>query len=331
MAFSGIIKDDNRGFLARGSFPVRMVTFTLFAALLGWVFSTYMPQISELALRFAAGIGIGLGLILITFQVSKDRGERMFAAIFFACGFIAGMWGMWVNAEFGDVPSLDELRASAANATYAVTLFGEPTVFDYKIFEMWIAVTAIMASVPFLASLAKPAPAGTRHNPFHVHADFAQPFGKRLIMLPLLGFAIAAGAVYGLPHLAAYNLPIELALVAPLVAAFLYTKLHMTFVKALIISGVGGIAGAAGFWVPWLYMKDGQAGLIAFVQGTPQDILARIQTLAEQTGYTSEITGTTVDYSPWTFEIWAGLTLAFLILPVLVILLRRVMFTLRPV
>lgn len=331
MAYSGIIKDEQSGILSRGSFPVRLVTFTLLAVVMGWIFSTYMPQISELALRFVGGVGLGVALIIITMQVSKDRGERMFAGLVFACGFIVGMWGLWINANFGAIPSLDQVRASAAGQTYNVTLFGEAAVFQDQIFEMWIAVTAVMASIPVLASLPKPAPVGMRHSPFHVHSDFAQPFGQRLIVLPLVSFAIAAGAVYAVPYLAGYELPLEIAVLPPLVAAFFYAKLHMSLPKALIVATVGGVAGAAGFWGPWLYLKLGKDAMIAFIQGTPEDILARVQTQAAEYSYTSEIAGTVLDYTPWTFEIWVGLTLAFLCLPVLVILLRRVLYAIRPV
>lgn len=331
MAFSGIIKDTDSGIFDRGSYPVRVITFTLFSAVLGWVFTTYMPQMSELSLHFAAAFGIGLLLVLITSHVSTNRGERMFASLFFAAGFIVGMWGMWIDAEFGAIPTIDQIRTNAEGRVYSLNLFREPTELRDYIFEMWIAVTVLMASIPFLASLPKPAQAGARQNPFRTHPDFAQAFLPRLIFLPLLGFGIAAGAVYGVSYMAAYALPLELVIIPPMIVAALFTKLHMNFIKALIISVFGGVAAAAGFWLPWLYMARGQDGMIAFLNGTPQDIFARAQ--AEASGYTyaSEIAGIVTDYSPWAFEVWAGLTLAFLCLPLLITLFRRVFYTLRPV
>ena len=330
MAFSGIIKDTDSGLFARGSFHVRLVTFTLFAAVLGWLFTTYIPQISELALRFGAGFGIAVALMIITTNASKDRSERMFAALFFGAGFVAGMWGMWINAQFGAIPTLDQLRASAADVSYDLTLLGEPTIIQGKVFEAWVAVTAALAIVPFLTSLTKAAPGGLHQNPFVVHPDFAQPFVSRLIMWPALSFALAGSAVYAVPYLATYNLPWEVALIPPLAIGFLYGRLHMTFIKAAIIAIVGGIAAAAGFWLPWLYGKLGQDGVIAFVQGTPEEVFARIQTQAADYSYTSEIAGTATDYSAFTLEIWIGLTLAYLCMPLLVILLRRVLYVMRP-
>lgn len=329
MTYSGLVADPSAGFSPRGPYPMRLIAFTLLSGAIGWVFTAYMPQIPDLAWRFALGFGMAITLIMLTTNVSYSRGERMFAALCFGAAFIAGMWGPWAFALFGDIPTLDQVRAQAAGRVYDAQIFGEPFQVRGYIFEMWAGLTALMASVPLFASLAKPVPPGAWKNPFDVSLKYADPFVPKLIFLPMLSFAIAAGAVYLAPYAVAYEIPMHVVWLPPIAAAFIYAKLHMRFVQALIVSLVGGIGGAAGFWLPWLYMTSGQDGMIAFLQGTPQDILARAQEAATGYTYVTDIYGTVSDYSPWAFEIWAGLTLAYLCLPVLVTLLRRLSYFVR--
>ncbi|SEW45982.1 hypothetical protein SAMN04488515_3420 [Cognatiyoonia koreensis] len=329
MTYSGLINDPQSGLSPRGPFPLRLAVFTLIAAGLGWAFSEYMPQIKDMTGRAGLGLGLVIALVLLTTHVSYERGQRMFAAVLFAAAFVIGMWGLWIQARFDGLPTVAQLQAAFADTSYSVQSFGK--TFDLRgyMFEFWVGLTALFAAVPLLASLSKQKAARVPHNPFDIHPDFADPMAKHLFLQPLLSFGIAAGAVYAYPYLVAYELPLQIALFPPLAAGLLYTKLHMRLAKALIVSIVGGIAGAAGFWLPWHYMTFGQEATLAFVQSAPQQMLAEVQTMAEGYGYVSTALGNTTDYTPWTFEIWAGLTAAYLLLPLVVTLLRRLAPVLR--
>lgn len=329
MAYSGLVKDTDNGLIARGKFPLTLVIFTALAAALGWAFYLYVPQFVELEWRISLGLAMTIALVLMTMNISAVAGERMFGAVCMGAAFAVGMWGPWAHTLFGGLPTLDQIQAQATNTTYTLQSFGEPFTFNTYVFEMWVAITAVFAGLPLLVSFAKSGTAADAKNPFNVHADFADAFMPRFIFLPLISFAIAGGAVYAYPYLRAYDIPLEAAWLPPLIAAFFYTKMHMTFPKALFISIIGGIAGAAGFWVPWLYMKFGQVETIAFFQGTHMDIKVRALELSSGYSYTSEIGGTTLDYSPWTFEIWVGLTLSYLLLPVFLTILRRLFYLIR--
>lgn len=329
MTFSGLVKDPNAGMILGGSYPRRAIMFTAVAAVLGWVFTSYMPQIPDMSGRFVLGAALAIGLALMTVSVSDERGQRLFAAVLMAVAFTAGMWGLWIEAQFGDIPTIDQIRSVAAGQTYALQSFGEPFEVRNYVFELWVGMTAFFAAVPILFGMMRPRPAGMRHNPYSVHSDFESPFGTRLLFLPLAGFGIAAAAVYGFQYLDTYNIPIEAAVLPPLLVGFMYARLHMIFPRALFLSIFGGIAAAAGFWVPWLYQTAGQDGMIAFFTGAPDQILTRVETLANGVGYISETYGTTTNYTPWVFEIWIGLTLAYLGLPLLITLLRRFFYLMR--
>lgn len=331
MAYSGIVKDADLGIKPAGRYPRRVIMFTALAAVIGWAFTTYMPQIPEFSLRVGLGFGMIIALVAMTATVSDERGQRMFAGVLLGAAFVVGMWGLWLDAEFGAIPTVEQVRSAAQGQSYALEVFGKPVALRSYIFEIWVAMTLVFAAAPVLAGLAKPPAKGTRPNPYSVHADFAQSFFSKLIVLPAIGFSIAAGAVYAYPHLGANDIPIEIAVLPPLLAGFIYKNLHMSFARALVLSTFGGLVAAAGFWVPWLYMTYGQDGMIGVLSDTPQAVLAWAQSIAGEYAYTSDTFGTVTDYGPWTFEIWAGLTLTYFAAPIIVTLCRRFFYLLRAV